>query len=319
MSRAWMGERERGAAPLVRFMRWMALRGGRRRARGLLYPITLYFLLAASGPRRASRAYLGRVFGRPARLVEIARHIHCFSATILDRVYFLSGRAEALEIQWHGVEHLEALRERGQGALLIGAHLGSFEALRAPGVRWGQVRVLMYPQHNRVVSELLDALNPEVAASVIPLGGFDSLLRVRETVDEGGFVGILGDRVAQSDKQLPVRFLGGKAVFPAGPMILAATLGVPAYLVFGLYRGGARYDLIVEPFTDGTRVPRAGREHWVREQLAQYVARLEHHVRAAPYNWFNFYDFWNDFTKGRPVRGRIDGAAEHVGVGRDTG
>jgi predicted LPLAT superfamily acyltransferase len=26
--------------------------------------------------------------------------------------------------------------------------------------------------------------------------------------------------------------------------------------------------------------------------LLRYVERLEHYCRLAPYNWFNFYDFW---------------------------
>jgi predicted LPLAT superfamily acyltransferase len=26
--------------------------------------------------------------------------------------------------------------------------------------------------------------------------------------------------------------------------------------------------------------------------MRHYVARLEHFCRDAPYNWFNFYDFW---------------------------
>jgi predicted LPLAT superfamily acyltransferase len=26
--------------------------------------------------------------------------------------------------------------------------------------------------------------------------------------------------------------------------------------------------------------------------MRRYSARLEHHMRRAPFNWFNFYDFW---------------------------
>ena len=26
--------------------------------------------------------------------------------------------------------------------------------------------------------------------------------------------------------------------------------------------------------------------------MRRYVARLEHYCREAPFNWFNFYDFW---------------------------
>jgi predicted LPLAT superfamily acyltransferase len=31
----------------------------------------------------------------------------------------------------------------------------------------------------------------------------------------------------------------------------------------------------------------------LRDLVERYAARVEHHCRTAPYNWFNFYDFWN--------------------------
>ena len=67
-------------------------------------------------------------------------------------------------------------------------------------------------------------------------------------------------------------------------------------LGFGLYRGGRRYDLHFEPFLDPAvewpPPPRGARAGWLRQQVAGYARRLEHHARMAPRNWFNFYDFW---------------------------
>jgi hypothetical protein len=31
----------------------------------------------------------------------------------------------------------------------------------------------------------------------------------------------------------------------------------------------------------------------VGEIVQRYADRLAHHARTAPYNWFNFYDFWH--------------------------
>jgi predicted LPLAT superfamily acyltransferase len=58
-----------------------------------------------------------------------------------------------------------------------------------------------------------------------------------------------------------------------------------------LYRGGNRYDIHFERLADAPAAD-AGREALMRERLCRYVARLEHYCRGAPYNWFNFYDFW---------------------------
>ena len=62
--------------------------------------------------------------------------------------------------------------------------------------------------------------------------------------------------------------------------------------MLGLYNGGARYDIHFELLGDWTDPPEGDRTLAVEGMLRHYVERLEHHARAAPYNWFNFYDIW---------------------------
>ncbi len=119
-------------------------------------------------------------------------------------------------------------------------------------------------------------------------------MRARESLERGELLGILGDRVAESDKVMGCRFLGAEAVFPSGPMLLASMLGVPVILFFGLYRGGNRYDLHFELFAERIDIRRESREADLRHWIERYAERLEHYAREAPYNWFNFYDFWEE-------------------------
>lgn len=296
MSRQWLNEQERGSPRLVRLMLWIALHTPRFVARIVLLPITAYFFVAAPGPRQASRNFLRRALGPNASSWHVLRHIHTFASTILDRVYFLAGEHDRLDVQLHGFDALKAHASTGQGAILLGAHLGSFEALRALAVEDTSIRlkVLMYADHNQTLSRLLHDLNPSVADTIIPLGTLDSLLKVRECADAGYMIGMLGDRVAESDKCVRCTFLGDEAVFPAGPMILAHTLRLPVFLVIALYRGGKRYDLHFEHLTDRVELGRPHDQERLRAYAQTYADRLEHYVRLAPYNWFNFYDFWND-------------------------
>ncbi len=296
MSEAWRSQRERGSPLLVRLMLRIALGFGRGPARLLLYPITLYFLLTVTGARRASRAYLRRVLGREARLGEVFAHIHTFAAVILDRVFFLSGRTAVFDVRFHGLEQVKPLIDHGRGCLLLGSHLGSFDALRALAVAHGDVglKVLMYPQHNAFITRLLEGLNPEIGQTVIPLGGLDTLLRVQGELAAGTPVAMLGDRVAESRKVVACPFLGAPAPFPAGPMHLAATLQAPVVLFFALYRGGNRYDVHFELLGDPIAIDRCRRRESLAQWSCRYVERLEHYTRQAPYNWFNFYDFWGE-------------------------
>jgi predicted LPLAT superfamily acyltransferase len=129
--------------------------------------------------------------------------------------------------------------------------------------------------------------------SVIPVDpdGMATALRVRDAIQRGELVGILADRVMDR-RNVTVDFLGAPAELPAGPYILAHTLKCPVFLVCGLFSEPNRYDLYCEPFSDAVRLDRKAREESLRKYAQQYADRLEHYARRAPYNWFNFYDFW---------------------------
>lgn len=317
MTADWQKRPEGGGRVAIWLIRSVARFGGRAVSRLLLYPITLYFLLVRGPERRASRDFLGRVFGRPATLLEAARHLHCFAATILDRVFLLSGQLRRFQMNVIGLEQLHACLDRG-GILLFGSHHGSFESLRVlslerPDV---QLRVVMDRQQNAAVTQMLEALSPEIARTVIDAqqDGVAIALAIHAATQANCAVGLLVDRAKAGDATTRVPFLGGEAEFPDAPFLIAAALRVPVVLCFGLYRGGRRYDLHFEVFEIEQDVPRAQRRAALARVQARYAQRLEHYVRSAPYNWFNFYDFWSSDARQGQAIGRA--AAGAAGAGR---
>jgi predicted LPLAT superfamily acyltransferase len=260
----------------------------------LLYPTCAYFLAFSRRARTSSRDYLGRGLGRPARLLDVARHYLTFAKTLHDRVYFLAGRTAEFTVEQHGADAVERALAKSRGCILLGAHLGSFEVLRVVGSleRKLPVNVLLYPDNAANAEAMAAELCPELTARVIPLGRPETLLRVRECLERGEIVGVLGDRALKADRTVRCDFLGAAASFPQGPLLLAAILKAPVVLFFGLYLGGRRYALHFEPFADELDVGREDRGARLQPWIARYAARLEHYCRLAPYNWFNFYDFW---------------------------
>lgn len=299
---AWSAERERSNATALRIMSWIALRCGRRVARLVLHPIALYFVLFAPRARRASARYLQRVWGRPARWRELYAHVFCFAATILDRVYFLRERTGWLTLEVRGQAHVEARLAQGGGAFLIGAHIGSFEALRAAGVGRPDLRIamVMYPDNARLINAALAAIAPDAQPDIIALGRPESMLAIRDRLAANGLVGVLGDRAmpGESARATPVRlpFLGREAVFSDGPFRLAALLRQPMIFMVGLYLGGTHYQVRFMPLADFSQRPAdpAEREQRIQQAIAAYVGHLESLCREAPYNWFNFHDFWRE-------------------------
>ena len=308
-SSSWAADRERSNLWTLRLMRWIALRAGRPLARLVLHPITLYFLLVNGRARRASMNYLVRVLGRPVRWADAYRHIHCFAATILDRVYFLQARFDPFEITSSGADALLAPLDRGEGVMLVGAHFGSFEALRAsaPG-RGARVAMLMYEDNARLLNATLAAVAPNAELHTIALGRAGAMLSLRRWLDEGGIAGLLADRTlpghSERSRTLQIDFLGQPARFSDGPFRLAAMLRRQVVFMAGLYHGGARYELRFIELADfrpqaetgGTSV-----DQRVREAVQRYVALLEALCRETPYNWFNFFDFWALDAAAKPA------------------
>ncbi len=296
----WKQRPEGGGRFALWLLRSIALLFGRRLSRVLLYPITAYFLLRRGPERRASRAYLSRIHGREVGWWPVAKHIHAFASTILDRVFLLTGQFRSFEVRTEGLEELHRAIDLGRGVLLLGSHLGSFDVLRVLSLQRPDVtvRVVLDVAHNPGITQLLAALNPGLAAGVIDAGkdGTAIVLAIRDAVEQGALVTLLADRVRSGESSITAQFLGDPARFPVAPWLIGAALGVPVALCFGLYRGGNRYDMHFELLSEHLLVPRRERAQVLAGLVQQYADRLAHYTLLAPYNWFNFYDFWDAQT-----------------------
>ena len=320
MKQEWIERPEGGTAFGLKLITGFALAFGRTAARVLLYPITVYFLLRRGPERRASREYLQQITGREVSLWQVAQHIYCFAAVTLDRVFLLSERFKRFEVRTFGLDQLRQAWGQGHGVLLLGAHLGSFEALRVLAEFRSdlQVRVVIDIEQNRKLSQVLNALNPKLAKSVINARqeGTATALTIKEALDEKSLVTLLADRARPGNQVMTVDFLGRPAPFPTSPWQLAAALKVPVVLCFGLYRGGNRYDLHFEAFADQLKLERAHRDAQLRQTIQRFADAVAHHARSAPYNWFNFYDFWRADDPPTPAAaGSRSAVADDAGRG----
>lgn len=291
----WVARPERSNTLAIRFIVWVALTLGRRVARLFLYPICLYFFLFAGAARRASRHYLRKVLGREPRISDGFRHIHTFASVILDRVFLLNNRFDKFEVHTHLDEAAQANITHKRGCILLGAHLGSFEIARAYAdeIQGPPASVVMYEDNARKLNAVLKAINPDMAQQVIGLGKIDSMLKVEQALQRGEFIGILADRgLEYGGARVTCDFLGEPAEFPTGPLRMAYLLKCPVLLMAGIYRGGNRYDLYFEQLIDMGALEGMSRSEALRYAMQRYVSGIERHCRNAPYNWFNFYDFW---------------------------
>jgi predicted LPLAT superfamily acyltransferase len=290
----WIKNRERGSDALLRIMACLSLRLGRKLSRIALYPIAAYFFVFAPTARRHSRRFLRLALGRSARPHERFRHIMSFATAIHDRIYLINGEFEKFNITLEGEAAMNTQLQSGRGALLLGAHMGSFEAIRSLGRQRGgfSLAMAMYEENARKIKKVLAAINPGLEADIIPLGRMDAMLEIAERLDHGAFVGVLADRTLGAEPVQAVTLLGECAYLPAGPMRAASILRCQVFFMAGLYRGKNHYHVVFAPIADFSTVPAAGRAAAIRSAIERYATVLDQFCRSDPYNWFNFFDFW---------------------------
>lgn len=292
----WLNQKERGQVWMMQAMFRLASFFGRRPMRPAVSCVALWYRLFDRHAVAASRDWLTRVHGREPGFWDIYRHLRTFAQTVLDKVFFITGNTKGLTITNPGGDLLDIQAATGRGAVLLGSHLGSYDAMRAVGMAKGTpVQILGYFENAAMINSLLQRLNPGLAERVIHLGDdpVGVMARVRARLETGELVAVAGDRVGLNDRVVTVKFMGQDAAFASGPFLLASVLRCPVYLVFGIYTEPNRYDLTCEPFAECIDLPRGNRDEALQAWVQRFADRLESRARQTPDNWFNFYDFWS--------------------------
>jgi predicted LPLAT superfamily acyltransferase len=291
----WVRYRERGSLWLLKLMAFLSIRFGRTLSRSILYGIAIYFFLFGPSVRRHSRCYLRLALSREPTARDRFLQILSFATTIHDRVFLMNEQFEKFNISLEGEAMVLAQVSKGRGALLLGAHMGSFAVMHSLSQRQSGLRVsmAMYEENARKISAILAAINPQTVPDIVALGQIDAMINIAERLDRGGFVGVLADRTLGAEPTQAVSFLGKPAYLPTGPMRAAAILRCPVFFMVGLYRGKNNYHVVFERVADFSAMVVGSRDLAVRAALERYAAVLEAHCRTDPYNWFNFFDFWH--------------------------
>jgi len=298
MSAYWEQQRERSTVAALRLMIWASLFFGRFIIRIVLWFIVAYFRLTSPVAVRASKNALRRLLQREPTWRDVMQHFYYFAGCVVDRLYLLKDTRHRFQIDVARPDEVAELAARGTGCLILMAHLGSFEPLRKLGTtqRKLPITILMDRKQGQMLVNMLERINPDFALQIIDAAqrGPELMLQLKEALQAGRMVCIMADRARADERALTVDFCGSPTRFPVGPWTLASALRVPVILGFGLYRGGRRYSAHFELFSAQLDLPRQQRAAGLQDCVQRYAHRLEHYARLAPYNWFNFYDYWAD-------------------------
>jgi predicted LPLAT superfamily acyltransferase len=308
---SWGRIPERGSMLALRILVGLYRALGRRGCRVVLHAIALYFTLLAAPARRASRLYLetmwatpqGRqVLGRPPGFGLVLRHIHEFSINIFDRIVAWSGNLDEIEFEHRGSEVLFDLAESGRGAFLIGAHQGSFDMMRLLAGKYEMtVNVLMFTKHATRINTFFEQLDPTSRVRVLEIepNSMKTAFVIRECIARGEFVGMLADRIPPGARERPVLidFLGRPTAWSLSPFLLASVFGCPVVHTQCIRLDDRTYESSATVLSEGLD-PKLPRRRKAEALLRAYVAEIEKTCYRAPFQWFNFFDFWGGREEG---------------------
>ncbi len=299
----WNDLKEKGGMLPLTLMLWFYRIGGRVLCRIVLYFVIMWYWLFSNLARQASLEYLAKLhqfagerspFSQVPTFAQTYTHLMQFGECILDKIEGWLGSVPDEKLNLHGHEHFRAHYQKG--AIIMVSHFGNVELLRAIKSEHTQkINVLVYQKHASKFNEFLKKINDKADVHLISVDelGIETAVLLEEKLAQGEWVIVAADRVpVQSQRVQTVSFLGEDAHWPQGAWILASLLKAPLLAVF-CYRQQDQFDVHIHLLAEKVELPRGNRLTAMQMITRQYVALLEQHCIHAPYQWFNFYHFWN--------------------------
>ncbi len=277
---------------------------GRRLVRWAMFPVVVIHWLTRPALRRASLEYLRQLhhaepglFPREPDWREGLRHVACFAETMLDKLLAMAGRYPAEAVRELDFSLVDAMLSQGRGGIFITAHMGCLELCRMVGKSKQELKlsVLVHTRHAQDFNRILKRLDPTSTVNLLEVTDFGPAMamQLKELVDAGGWVAIAGDRVPiHSAQTVTVDFLGAPAPFPVGAYVLASVLQCSLVLLTCLHKAPG-YEIRFELLADRVTLPRATRAASLAQYAQTYAHTLQQRLRDSPYDWFNFYAFWD--------------------------
>ncbi len=273
---------------------------GLRVAYASLFPVALYYILFDSVSRRASIDYLKRLgyTGRFNLLVKSYRHFLTFGKVLLDKLSMSVCDIDRFSIEFDGEKHMHSALKQGKGLIVLSGHCGNWAAAGQLLKRLGQkVNIIVYQGESEKLKKLLSRVFRDHPFDVIGAdGGGDASLAIISALNRGEIVAMLADRCV-NEPGIEVDFLGGKARFPQGPFILAALSSSPVVQTFAMRQGLYKYYFYADQSETLGFADRAGRHKQLVQWIGNFAERYENMLRKYPFQWFNFYDFWEEKPK----------------------
>jgi predicted LPLAT superfamily acyltransferase len=287
----WDGK-SRGAVLGYKIFIFLIKNLGVKAAYVLLYFVAFYFLVFSFKGTKASFYYfhdrLG--FSRLNSIWKVYKSYFVFGQTIIDKVTISSGIKNKFTFEHDGGEAILQLLKEKKGGILISAHVGNFEIADYffnEMENSSHINLVTTDREHRAIKEYLESISLKNNLKFIIVNeDLSHIFEINNALSNNELVCFTGDRYFEGNKVLSEKLLGKKANFPAGTFLLGSRLNVPVLFVYVMKETDSHYHL----FTRKANFKKRD----AQDLLKSYTKSVEWILKKYPYQWFNYFDFWND-------------------------
>lgn len=241
----------------------------------------------------------------------VCKHFYSFGRAILDRTAILAGNRKNFSFQFDGEQNLRTALAEKRGVLLLTAHLGNWEAAGQLLTRIDvPITVTGFDRETPEIRAVLNAASRQ-NFKLLPLTGSPTdAIPLVAALRRGEVVAMLGDR-AYGSPSARIPFFGGTASFPIGAYVMAAIAGAPLMHVFSLREPAGHYRFFGFPAQHPKMPSHNERDEYLKQCAGHFARDLESVLRRDPFQWYNFFPFWDEdavpraahFTPATPALG----------------
>lgn len=263
---------------------------GIRAAYALMHLPIPYFSLVVRNNAKALHYYFRKRlgYGWLKSSISIYKNYYAFGQSLVDKIAIPIGKGNQYSYEFDGEEHITEMMERGEGGILISAHVGNFELAQYFFKKRNfdaAISIVITDQDHEDIKEYLGQFTKKEHVNFIVVKqDMAHIFEISAAIAQNRIVCISGDRFLNKTKTLEAELFGKKAKFPIGPFQIATRLQVPVLFVYVMREPHRHYHLYARKVAVERRD--------AQDLLNKFAAHLELVVKKYPLQWFNFYDFW---------------------------
>lgn len=269
--------------------------------KNILYLIALlmacFTLFFAPKVRDYSKKYfrvIEKEIGLKPNLINQFKHIYSYAESLADKILLYSGDFKSDSIVFENNDISKQLSEdieKKNGVFFVCNHVGNIEVLESfllnkkNTPNFG-INVFMSDKQSQIFNAFLRTIKREFPIKIFRVEetGLNTGIELKENLDNGDLVFIAGDRVAQDNdkKNIEKKLFSRKICLPKGTFKLAQMMDVPTYFISAI-KTGKNYKILLEKQLNLSE----------KDLTDSYVKFLKKAIKSNPFQFFNFYDFFN--------------------------